>query len=261
MTKFVENPNLPNGKVSLVVVDGRIPREIEEELYKREIKIIKTERVKTLYNAISYHPDIIMSHLGNNKIVIAKNAPGKFVYNLENEGFEIIVGKNEVQEKYPKDIFYNICISGEDVICNEKFTDDVLLEEIYKSHRRIINIKQGYAKCSISLVDEGVFVTSDEGIHTILIREKKEALLIESGFISLFDMNYGFIGGASGKISHNEISFYGDLFNHKDSEKIRNFAQGKGNKVVSLGKNKLMDLGTLIPLKEYNDYSHRIFPE
>lgn len=261
MEKFIETPNLPNNNVSLVVVDGRIPKSMEEELYKKEIRIIKTEKVESLYNAISYHPDIIMSHLGNNKIVIARNSPQKFIYKLENEGFNIIEGKNEVKGKYPLDVLFNVCISGESIICNEKYTDRILLEEIYKTNKKVINVKQGYAKCSLAIIDNEVFVTSDKGIHTILIRENKETLLISPKFISLFDMNYGFIGGASGKISSKEVIFFGDLLLHKDGKRIKNFIERKGNKIVMLGKNKLMDLGTLIPLKEYNYINDLNFPE
>lgn len=252
MEKFINLPNLPNSKVSLAVVDGRIPKCIEKSLYKRKIKLIKTHKIDSLYDAISYHPDIMMCHIGDNKIVVAKNIPNKLVYELENEGFQIIEGKNEVSRKYPLDVFYNVCINGNDIICNEKYTDSVLLEKFYLDKKRIINVNQGYTKCSVSIASKGVFVTSDIGIHTILIREKKESLLISPKFIDLFNMDYGFIGGASGKISHNEVGFFGDLSYHKDHDKIKVFLESKNNKFISLGENKLVDLGTLIPLKEYN---------
>ncbi len=253
MEKFIEIPNLPKSNVSLAVVDGRVDKEIEEFLYNREVNIIKTYKNDFVYDAISYHPDIIMCHVGDKQIVVAKNTSNKFVYKLEEKGFEIIEGKNEVSEKYPLDVFYNVCIDKDCVICNEKYTDEILLEKLYEKGKSIINVKQGYTKCSTLIVDSGIFVTSDKGIHTILIREKKKSLLISPKHIELFNMNYGFIGGASGKIAEKEVAFYGNILLHKDGDIINRFLTENGFSSVSLSKNKLIDLGTLIPLKEYND--------
>ena len=253
MERFIKIPNLPKNKISLAVVDGRVDKEIEKFLYNREINIIKTCKSNFLYDAISYHPDIIMCHIGDNEIIVAKNAPSKFVYKLEENGFEVMEGSNEVSEKYPLDVFYNVCIDKDSVICNEKYTDKILLEKLYEKGKSIINVKQGYTKCSTLIVDSGIFVTSDKGIHTILIKEKKKSLLISPKHIELFNMNYGFIGGASGKISEKEIAFYGNILLHKDGDIINRFLIKNGFKSVSLSKNKLIDLGTLIPLKEYND--------
>lgn len=252
MSKFIEIPNLPNSKVSLAVVDGRIPKDIEDFLFKKEIELIKTEKISCLYSAISYHPDIIMCHIGNNNIVVAKNIPNNIVYNLEKHGFNVIEGKNEVKGKYPLDVFYNVCIDKELVICNEKCVDEVLLDSLISLNKKVINVKQGYSKCSTLIVNSGIFVTSDLGIHNILIRENKKSLLISPGYIDLFDMNYGFIGGASGKVSDTEVAFYGNLFSHIEGDKINDYLIKNNQKSVCLGENKLIDLGTLIPVKEYN---------
>ncbi|KMT22670.1 DUF6873 family GME fold protein [Clostridium cylindrosporum] len=252
MEKIVRVPNLPENKVSLAVVDGRIPRDIEKALLYKKIKIIKTKKIGALYNSISYHPDIMMCHIGGSDIVVARNISEDFVYKLEDNGFNIIQGKSELTNKYPLDVQYNVCIDEDCVICNEKFTDTTLIDKLVQKGKRIINVKQGYTKCSTLIVSSGVFVTSDPGIHTILIKEKKESLLISPGFIDLFDMNYGFIGGASGKISSLELGFYGNISLHKDANEINEFLKKHRVKPMSLSKNKLIDLGTLIPLKEYN---------
>ncbi|MEG0332129.1 MAG: hypothetical protein RR539_07045, partial [Clostridium sp.] len=102
------------------------------------------------------------------------------------------------------------------------------------------------------IVDFSSFVTSDRGIHTILIRENLKSLLVSPGSIDLFELDYGFIGGASGKISVNEIGFCGNLDLHKDAIIINSYLETSGAVPISLGENKLIDLGTLIPLKEYN---------
>ena len=59
--KFLDIPNLPEKKVNLVLVDGRIEHDIEEKLMSLKINYIKTKSLNSLYPAISYHPDIFFT--------------------------------------------------------------------------------------------------------------------------------------------------------------------------------------------------------
>ncbi len=52
---FLDIPNLPEKKVNLVLVDGRIGQDIEEKLMSLKINYIKTKPLDSLYPAISYH--------------------------------------------------------------------------------------------------------------------------------------------------------------------------------------------------------------
>jgi hypothetical protein len=60
---------------------------------------------------------------------------------------------------------------------------------------------------------------------------------------------YGFIGGASGKISENEILFFGDITAHQDYKKIAGFIEKHGCKIISLNF-PLTDFGGIIPIIE-----------
>jgi hypothetical protein len=251
LERFVQKPNLPYGRVSLAVVDGRIPKDMEDNLITHGIRLIKTKKTGELYNAISYHPDIVLHHLGENEIVVAPNIDNSIVYKLEEEGFKIIIGSREVQGKYPLDVPYNVASFGEFVVCNVKYTDEILLQKFHEKGKKIINIKQGYAKCSICVVSDDAVITSDRGIHNILIENNINSLFITPAHIDLFEMSYGFIGGASGKLSQEEIAFYGNLELHPDNNAMQKFLEKFGATSVNLSKNKMLDLGTLIPLKEY----------
>lgn len=252
MDKFIEIPNLPSNKVSLAIVDGRISKEIEDSLNALDINIIKTEKIMGLYDSVSYHPDMMLHHLGNNKIIVAPNINKKLISKLKSNGFDIILGKREVGVKYPYDIAYNAARVGDSLICNIKYTDEVILENAKKIGLNIINIKQGYSKCSICIVDRKAIITSDLGIYRILTSNQIECCLIDFGGIQLSNMNYGFIGGASGYISKTELSFFGELSNHPNSEKIYSFLIKYSKKTLNLSKNIIYDYGTLIPLKEYS---------
>ncbi|MBQ8999245.1 MAG: hypothetical protein IJ086_11240, partial [Clostridium sp.] len=70
----------------------------------------------------------------------------------------------------------------------------------------------------------------------------------QSGHIDLFELNYGFIGGCSGLISDDELAFFGDITSHPDYNKILEFVISKNKKLVCLSSEKLLDLGSIIPL-------------
>ncbi|TDT61051.1 DUF6873 family GME fold protein [Fonticella tunisiensis] len=252
MESFIKEPNLPEGKASLCVVDGRIPLSMEKNLKNRNIRLIKTERMSGVYDAISCHPDIMLHHLGGDEIVVAPNIPERIVYNLEDEGFKIITGAREVGCKYPFDVPYNAARFGRFVVCNTKYTDEVLLEKFLERGLHIIDVKQGYAKCSLCVVSSDSIITSDRGVHNILIKNEIKSLLITPGGIDLFGLNYGFIGGASGCISGDSIAFYGNIKMHPDYDAIEKFLKNSGKNPINLNENTPVDLGTLIPLKEYS---------
>ena len=52
-------------------------------------------------------------------------------------------------------------------------------------------------------------------------------------------------------ISNNELAFLGNIKNHPDYYKILNFVESKNKKLLSLTNDKLLDLGSIIPLLEY----------
>lgn len=252
LESFIHSPNLPSGRVSLALVDGRIPKDMEENLESLGVRLIKTKKTLGLYEGISYHPDIVIHHMGDNEILAAPNVENQILYSLEAEGFKIIIGRKEVKGTYPEDISYNVARFGNRAACCIKYTDEVLMQELYKRNVETININQGYAKCSICVVAEDAIITSDMGIYRVLRKNNTAALLITPGSILLRDMSYGFIGGASGSVSNFDIAFYGNIGLHPNYKEILKFMSEYNKSVINLSKNLVHDLGTLIPLKEYS---------
>ena len=123
-----------------------------------------------------------------------------------------------------------------------------ILEYINKKDLVKINIKQGYSKCSICIVDENSIITSDKGIYKSVKEYGIDCLLISSGNINLLELDSGFIGGCTGFISKNKIGFFGDIKKHPDYESIKKFIKSKNKEIVILSKENLLDLGSIIPL-------------
>ena len=49
--KFIKKQYILDNNVDLILIDKRLPYEIEENLTKKDIKIIKTTECSNLYNA------------------------------------------------------------------------------------------------------------------------------------------------------------------------------------------------------------------
>ncbi|WP_158408890.1 DUF6873 family GME fold protein [Peptoclostridium acidaminophilum] len=247
--KFIENSFIPQGNATMFIIDSRTPDEAKDMLVKRG-QIIETKPSENTYAAISGHPDISVCHLGGREIVVAPDSFEHYKELLSIYGFNVICGRSELQHSYPHNIQYNVAFVGKHAIHNFRHTDTVILEHIRKNGYVLVDVKQGYSKCSTCVIDGNSIITSDEGIHRAAMNFGIESLLIEKGGISLEGFEYGFIGGCSGLISENEIAFIGDLTEHACYRAMREFIEKRNREIVILGEFKLADYGSIIPLLE-----------
>lgn len=251
MERFIQNPNLPRSKVSMGIIDGRADKHIISKLNEAGINVLRTDTCKDLYDAVSFHPDMFLHHIGGNLIVVPPNAPETTLNKLSDEGFNIIKGEKYISRKYPADTAYNVARIGNYAVCSVKNTDRVLLQNLQDAGVAIIDVKQGYAKCSVCIAGENACITSDGGIYGALSRYGFDVLLVSPGFISLHELNYGFIGGASGLISDDTILFSGNIEAHPDFIKIESFLKKHNKRICCIDKLYMTDVGSFIPLKEY----------
>ena len=84
---FIRNPNIPDRKVTLAMVDGRISSDPEDAFKRLNIEILKTSRHTDVYDAVAYHPDIAFHHISYNKIIYAPGTDQLLVDNLKKRGF------------------------------------------------------------------------------------------------------------------------------------------------------------------------------
>ena len=156
---------------------------------------------------------------------------------------EITRGAVGIKPKYPNDIVYNITLLGGFAFMNTATEQ----EKIVKGGK-IINVRQGYTKCSICIVNENAIITADTGIYRAARENNIDALLISPGNIDLHGMNYGFIGGAAGLIAPDTLSVNGDIAAHPDGERITRFCSDRGVKIIALKSGKIRDIGSILPI-------------
>ncbi|WP_334293418.1 DUF6873 family GME fold protein, partial [Clostridioides difficile] len=144
---------------------------------------------------IKYHPDICICNLGKGDIIVAPNVYNQYKELLSIYKFNIIKGEDNLLNRYPYDIPYNIAIVGDYAIHNFKDTDKAILDYIENNKLKKINIEQGYSKSSICIVDRKSIITSDKGIWKSMENTEIECLLLEKGQKNLIEMSYGVRGG------------------------------------------------------------------
>lgn len=257
---YIKLPNLPEGKVKSILIDGRISKKIADSLMKMEITPIMTEGLPDMYEAVSHHTDIMLHHVGSNRIVHASGISSKILEKLSNLGFQMIEGQTVLSAKYPGNIAYNAARVGNFIIHNLKYTDKILIKELENEGVEFIDVKQGYSKCSVCVVDKDAILTSDKGIGEAASKKGIDVLLIEPDEnIVLPGLNMGFIGGCTGKIARDKMVVTGDLTKLKSFVDIVRFANSHGVKIISLSDEKPVDVGSIIPVLESSKQAISIF--
>lgn len=150
-----------------------------------------------------------------------------------------------VGKAYPKDCIYNAACTGRFFIHKLDITDKVLLKAAEEMGMILVDVPQGYSKCSVVVVDETGIITSDMGIVKKCEGAGVDVLTVEAGHIALPGFKYGFIGGASGRIE-DRIYFEGDLSSHPDFERIMDFIDSRGLKAVYNKEMPLTDIGSIV---------------
>lgn len=187
----------------------------------------------------SFHGDMQLCVCGDGIIV----PPYFYDYYKKNlKGKKIICGSSDPFGPYPQSAAYNVAVTDNFAICNLAAADSVILDWVKQCGKELINVKQGYSKCSLCIAGDGV-ITADRGIYKA-VYDKMPALLITAGFVKLPGCEYGFLGGASGFVD-GRLIFAGDITTHPDFLKIEKFLEELNIPYTCLA-GELTDYGSLI---------------
>ncbi len=236
---FVKIPYLPKGKVKLCVAD------IERD----DMIIIKPCPDLSLPDKLKGHADLSFCYLGDAVAVCAKGSYTYYNEKLINFPITLIEGERAVDLHYPYDAAYNVAIVGKKLFCKKDTTDPVLLSVAEKMGYKIINIKQGYGKCSVCPVDENSAISADMSFYKAAKKEGIETLLITNDTIVLPGYTNGFFGGCAYMTDEKTFCTKGDINTHPDSDRIKDFLYKRNIKIEGTEGN-LFDFGSFIPLLE-----------
>ncbi|NLP48138.1 MAG: hypothetical protein GX345_04250 [Clostridiales bacterium] len=244
----VKRANLPCNKVGLAI--GSCSAKAYKSLKERGIELLEPLAEPGLERALSRHSDLVFLHLGDKNIVVSEHQ-ATLAEKLGEYGFTEPHSRPLINSPYPQDVPLNLVLLGENVICNTKTAWPSLLEHLYSENFNIIDVKQGYTKCSVCVVNESAVITEDRTIALACNKAGIDALLISKGTIKLKGHEYGFIGGCSGLVAGDCLAFHGKLEEHKDSQVIYDFLDSHKIQALSLSDESLTDIGGILPILEY----------
>lgn len=225
-----------------VIADFRIHNEEKESLVSMGYNLLISPPSNLLYDAVCGHPDMLM-HITDNNIIVHKNMNSEFIKSLELLNYMVYKSSSALQTKYPYNIFLNSLSMGNLFVHSIKFTDTNLLSLI--KSKKLVNVKQGYTKCSTCIVNNHAAITSDVSIAKALIIEGIDVLLVPPGDILLPGLDYGFIGGATGLLCDNVLAFYGHLDHYLYGKEVLKFLEKHKVEPVFLRNGKLIDRGSI----------------
>ena len=242
---IIERANLPQKRVSAAVV-GKCEKAIVNALLSLEIELLFSEENLNIDPAIKSHADVSVLYLGGGKIVLDKS---QIVLGeaLKNRGFDVCFASKDISGEYPGDCRLNLALAGKRIFGRLDIADESI--EKLKDMKRI-DVRQGYAKCSVCIVNENALITDDISIFKAARREGMRALLCEKGDVALAGHSYGFIGGAAALIEKNHLLFFGDITRHRSYEKIHDFLKNESCRFSYLKDFPLTDIGGIVPIEE-----------
>ena len=188
-------------------------------------EVVEFGPIDNVAGPVRKHPDLVFCKLGPGKVF--EGDPGK------------------LSPKYPGDVIYNGCSTGKYFIHNLKYTDPGLLDSAREAGLELINVRQGYGRCSILPIDEDSIITYDKGIAIVCEDAGLNVLRVAPGHVALPGYDEGFIGGTAGRVG-DEILFNGDLSAHPDFGTIRDFIEERGLTIRYFKGWPLTDIGSVI---------------
>ena len=253
-----------------IIADGRMPEEAKKNL-KKLGDVLFLNPTEITYKSISSHPDIFFFQTKDG-LIYAPNAPKRIIKELKKRKIKLTEGKKEVGKKYPETIPYNAVGIGDTLIHNLKHTDSTILS-LYKNH---INVNQGYTRCNLVALKEGVFITSDEaisrqlsavsddncqgclslskaqiGASTSSATEKPKAhssqltaLYIDPKQIKLEGHDHGFFPGCCG-VWKNNLIVCGSTQHLKEKAELDKFLKDNDFNLIELYDGELVDVGSV----------------
>ncbi len=243
--QFLKNPNLPQNKITTVFAhcdDNALKNAFE----KLSITVVNTEKNQLLDVSVKHHADILANYVGNNTF-LADCGQKNLIKFVEKSG-GITKKISNIKSPYPNDCLLNFADIGDYIICNKSIMTNEILEVL--PQKQIIDVKQGYSKCSICIVKRNTIITDDASIYNAVSQYNINSLLVEKGSVHIEKYDYGFIGGCCGLIHNDMLLFNGDLSTHKNFKQIKYFLYNNGVNYMDIKVKPLTDIGSIIPIIE-----------
>ncbi len=212
---------------SKIVISESAYTETFNYFHNKGFEVITFKTMNKPYDAVADHPDMFMFY---DELLFVER-------DVTIEGIKC----SKLGLKYPDTVKFNLVKVDNKIICKYDLVDESIKQHI-KDKYEIIDVNQGYAKCSTAVINNKI-ITSDKGIFNAC-KDKLDSLLISPGHIELPGLDYGFIGGTCVCVD-DVVFFNGDITKHPDYQQIKTFIEQDKLKIEYVNK-PLRDIGSFI---------------
>lgn len=236
---------------TLVLSSNSLSQACATSLFERGFTPITMPPYHRLQAGVSSHPDMLVFFCGNKYICneeyyeVAKDAFEK----INALGYSPIITNEIPQSNYPHDVMLNALKIDNKIFGLKKAMSKSLLSLAASNKLEVINVSQGYTKCSVCPISDNAIITADKSIANSAKAYGIDVLKIREGHVKLEGYNTGFIGGASG-VFENTVYFCGDIYKHPDAADIINFCEKHQKSCISLSNEALFDVGSLFFIRK-----------
>lgn len=229
--------------ISLVMSDKY--KEFCDEFKIKGYNVLPTDTISEFLFPEQKHADMQILTINNNIFLLEECT---FLKQKLSE-YNPIISSKKANGKYPDNVQMNFLYLNNTLYGKLSVMSDELKSYCMDNEIQLVNVNQGYCRCSTLIVDEKAVITADSSIEKVLKNNGVEVLKIEEGSVVIDGFDYGFIGGASAKAG-DIIFFFGNITNHPDYIKIKNFIEKHYQKIEILCKNlPLTDIGGVTLIK------------
>ena len=212
-----------------VIMSGKYP-ELVSAMHDRGFKVIPTKRVTCFHQPEQFHADMQ-------------------ILRIRDRIFTLDTCRRKPSRDYPNNVLLNCLFLGNRLYGKLSAIDETVLEYCKEQEIELVNVNQGYTRCSTLVVNDNAVITADPSIEDALRKNGVEVLRISQGQIRLEGFDYGFIGGCSGRIN-NTIFFFGNIREHSDYSGIKDYIMEHNSKIEILCDNMpLTDIGGFVEVE------------
>ena len=226
-----------------VILSPDAPR-LADKLSKHGYQVIFSEYLPQLIPYERTHADMQCLILDDTAFVLREC---KRLAEHLRRSYHVILTDEPILGKYPSNVRLNAAVIGKNVIAKTDSLDHQVKAYCEKHGYQLIQVNQGYTKCSCAIISDNAMITADNGIYNSMKETNIDILKIRQGRVVLEGADYGFIGGASGlDRDKRTLYFTGDITSHPDYPAIKAFCENHGTRIISLTDIELTDIGGMV---------------
>ena len=233
---------------SVLIADPRTPDDEVREIESLGFKVVAAESLDFLYEGVKGHPDLQFAPVGD-RLVCHRGISTAKLRELQGHGIECVPSVSALALPYPGHVILNASIGGGALIHRTDITDGALLEEAIRQGLRLIDVRQGYGRCSTSFIGDRCFATNDSGVAAALSENGFRVFFSPYGDVELEGFDYGFLGGCLSMVrsgSDRLVIVSGNLNEYVMGGELREFILSSGAIPVEVGKGRLKDRGSVL---------------